>query len=284
VLGRKGQEEPVQPPMHPEELEQRRAAHQRGTLALEAAFRETADPHSYVARDATEEVLAQLLSSVMASRGPVVFNAKPGLGKTILLHVLAERLVGHARCVFLPYGALSLDDLCAWSLGRMGEARGRKPVQALLSIARQLAEDGQVLTLLIDDACGLPLESARQLRALWKVAKGGLQLVLTLPDDAKGDRVFAALGPECSRVRLASPMSVEETGDFVRGRLAHAGVPKVSQNRFDRACATWIHSQSGGVPRLAQRLGETILVDQPDDVCTSSQPDHEWLGTPLDDL
>ena len=133
--------------MHPEELEQRCAANQRGSLALETTFPETADPHSYVARDATEEVLAQLLSSVIASRGPVVFNAKPGMGKTILLHVLAERLVGHARCVFLPYGALSLEDLCAWSLGRMGEARGRKPVRALLSIARQLAEHGQVLTL-----------------------------------------------------------------------------------------------------------------------------------------
>ena len=281
MFGTKGQDELLR---HPEEREAPSVGQQRAASALEAAFREIADPASYVPRDATEWVLRELETTVWDACRPAALVAAPGMGKTILLHVLAERLSGRLRVVFLPYGALSLVDLCAWTLGRMGESWQGDPVGQLLDFARQLAESGGGLLLQIDDADGLGVATARELGALQTEAGGALRLVLSSPDDAHGDRVLAALGPNLRTVRFDQKMTFEETRDFVRTRVDLAGVPRVTQNRFDRSCIEWIFSQSGGIPRLAQRLGQSILVDRAPDVTPSWHHNSDWLGAPLDEL
>jgi type II secretory pathway predicted ATPase ExeA len=261
-----------------------RPVHGRWAAALEAAFRETADSRSYVPRADTESILKQLESVAMQPDRPAGLRASPGMGKSILLRVLAERLAERRRCVFLPYGSLSLPDLCAWALGIMQEPRLEDPVEELLSIAESLRDEGSALVLLIDDASGMRLDEARQLGKLWARANGGLQLVLTSPDDARGHDVFAAVGHDLCTIRLRATMSSEETRHFVRARLELAGVPRVTQNRLDTECTEWIHLQSGGVPRLAQRLGHFLLVDQPADVTPSWRYNHDWLGMSLDEV
>lgn len=281
MFGTKGQDELL---LRPDEAQPQANAHEHAIDALEAVFREIADPGSYVARDLSEWVLRELESAIADARRPAALVASPGMGKTILLHVLAERLSAKLRVVFLPYGSLSIVDLCAWALGRMGEPWEGDPVRHLLELALQLAESGSGLLLQIDDADGLGVATGRELAGLQADSGGALRLVLASPDDARSARVLAALGPDLKTVRFSQTMTFDETGDFVRRRLAQANVPRVTRNRFDHSCIEWIFAQSGGVPRLAQRLGQSILVERPADVTPSWRHNSDWLGTPLDEL
>jgi type II secretory pathway predicted ATPase ExeA len=280
VFGTKGQDELLR---RPDGGQPQSNAHEQAVAALEAAFREIADPASYVARDATEWVLRELESALADARRPAALVASPGMGKTILLHVLAERLSTKLRVVFLPYGSLSIVDLCAWALGRIGEPWEGDPVRHLLEFALQLAESGRGLLLQVDDADGLGVATARELMGLQADSGGALRLVLASPDDARSAGVLAALGPDLKTVRFSQTMTFEETADFVRQRIEQANVPRVTQNRFDHECVEWIFSQSGGVPRLAQRLGQSILVERPADVAPSWRHNSDWPGAPLDE-
>ena len=280
MFGTKGQDELLR---RPDGGQPQSNAREQAMAVLEDAFREIADPASYVARDATEWVLRELESAIADARRPAALVASPGMGKTILLHVLAERLSTKLRVVFLPYGSLSIVDLCAWALGRIGEPWEGDPVRHLLEFARQLAESGSGLLLQVDDADGLGVATARELGALQADSGGALRLVVASQDEVRSVGVLAALGPDLRTVRFSQTMTLEETGDFVRQRIEQANVPRVTQNRFDHACMEWIFSQSGGVPRLAQRLGQSILVERPADVTPSWHHDSDSLGAPLDE-
>lgn len=282
MLSREGQAKAVATGC--EQAEALRAPSGRMKAAVDAAFRDTADAGSYVPRTATERVLGQLESCVIEKRAPAILDADPGMGKTMLLRVLAKRLADRCHCVFLPYGSLSLPDLCDWALGRMGEARPSDPVRALLMVALRRQATGMALALLVDDASGLKPEAARELGALVLEANGGLRLVLSSPNDSRGARVAAALGCDLFSVRLHERMSLTETSDFIFSRMNRTGVPRVAQRRFEPERLEWIHLKSRGIPRLVQRLGHLTLSDLPTDVRPSLDPTEEWLDIRLDEL
>lgn len=262
-----------------ESREARRAS--AGVVALDP-FGETSNPDEYVPREASEEGLLALEGAVRSGR-TAALSAPPGFGKTLFLRLLAKRLAPGFRCLFLPYAAVTSQELCAWSLGLLGEDSGEDSRGDFLRFVRREAERGEVFVLLIDDGNSMPLETAQDLGQLVRESGNRLRVVLAATDDSISSRVFAALRREIVDVRLSQPMSLLETQLYVLTRLQRACLPNELCERFNDAALERIHRLSGGVPRRVHDLGRSLLEDAPTGV-GRAWSEERWLGTPLDDL
>lgn len=239
-----------------------------------ASFCDVADPAHYVARPETGRVLSELLRCVDRPGMPVALTAAPGAGKTLLLRLLAERAPPGLHSVFLPYAAVDPEDFSAWVLGRLPEVDGlaglvvsQGPTGAGLDGLEALAEalhlQQQGLLLLVDDAGGMPPETARALGGLVAQSNGAVRLVLATCDDSRGDRVIAALGGAIRRIRLRAAMTLQETATHVVCLLEKSGAPEPVMQRATAERLGRIHRESGGVPRLVRRMAAWELADLP---------------------
>jgi type II secretory pathway predicted ATPase ExeA len=221
-------------------------------------FELTADAAAYIPREATESALARLEDGFRRGRRVQVLSGPPGLGKTLLAHVLAARLAAAFRSVYLPYASLGWTDLCTWILGLLGEPPGSFPDRELLGSARRSALAGRPLLLLIDEASGIPPETANALAELVDEADGALRLLLVPLDDARAGRVLATLARGVEELRLSAPLSIDETERYVRTRLVRAGVPVDVQRRFDAATIARLQRTTGGNVRRLHHLAAEI--------------------------
>jgi hypothetical protein len=203
---------------------------------------------------ATERALAELASYLRVGATQIAIRAPAGLGKTLLLRVIAKRLDGHLRVAYVPHPMLPPDEIGAWVLGLMDEQASGDPERALVSLARQLRENGSGLAVLLDDANSMPLPSVRRLSRLAAEARPALHLVFALPDDEQADAIIVAAGPGVEIVTLSAAMTASETAAYVQARLARAGVPEKIQAGFDEEVLRSIAEDSEGIPLLASQL------------------------------
>jgi type II secretory pathway predicted ATPase ExeA len=250
-------------------------------------FGETANPAEYVPREATERALGALEGAVRGRR-VAALTAGPGLGKSLLLQILARRLSSGFTCLLLPYASLSLQELSAWALGLLGEEVGDDPQSQFLHFVRRSAAEGRVLALLIDDCGSMPVETARSLGVLARESLplrtepgrtgNRLRVVVAADDDGSAKEVLAALHPAVAEVHLRAPMTRVETQRYLEARLEQAGVSGARRARFDDDSISWIHEVSGGVPRLVHHLACSVLDDVPAEVGCAWQDDG-WLDS-----
>ena len=243
-------------------------------------FALTAAPAAYVPRPACEEALAELERLVRG--GPIVaLSGPPGIGKTMLLRVLERRLAGSLRSVYVPYGALEFRELCALVLGlqERPHAAGADPAAELAAEARRSAARGEPLLLLLDDANAIPLATLRALVDLAHSLGGALRLLAVPVDEARAARVLAALGPDAHHVRLALPMTADETAHYVAGRLALSSARDPALASLTPAQVSWLHRESAGIPRRRHQLVAWILhrdTPAPDSIAPFSEA-GPWL-------
>ncbi|MEZ4330488.1 MAG: AAA family ATPase [Myxococcota bacterium] len=284
--------------------------------ALREAFGETADPTRHVPRSRTESILDALLAwcdEDGAGTTVAALVAPPGFGKTHLLRVLESRLgatgaAGTANrdersdarrpgpTVYLPYAAVSLPELAAWIRGLIagspGAVRDRDAVRpgpserAALAEIHAIAESGAgPLLLLIDDADSMPAPTLRSLVQALPSERSPVRLVLALSDDSRAARMLAA----CDRLHpfeqtLREPLDERETGNYLRARLAQAGLGTERLDGLDAPTVRRIHALSGGVPRRIHRVVLALL--EPDRTALARAlaphpPTADWLGQPL---
>ena len=178
---------------------------------------------------------------------PAALLAPPGLGKTLLLRMLASRLPTALRGVYVPNPVLAPAELCAWTLGCLAAPVWSDPISVLGAYADHLAERGGALVWLVDDAHSLPEETARWLGHMLARARGALRLVIAAVEDERAKGLFA-LGPMVRIDALAKPMQPAETVRYVCERLDRACAPAELRARCEAALEA-IHEQSAGVPR-----------------------------------
>lgn len=224
--------------------------------AARIAFGETADPDCYVARPETERALAILEAAVLGQGRSAAVIGSPGMGKSLLLRLFGVRRKGTHRVVYLPYAALDLAEFCAWVLGLLGEkaAATDTAVAALQQFAARTP-----LLLLIDEASSLPPATARRLGDLVRESANGLQLALAASDDARSSRALAALGLELGEARLRTPMSEQETAEYVSERIRRADVCDELAILLGGRAAARIHALAGGVPRRVHDLALRLI-------------------------
>ena len=151
-------------------------------------FGRTADPARYVPRDASERALEALERGIERSPHAVLLEGPAGMGKTLLLRILAEQLGARWRPTYLPYPRLDVASLCRWVLDDIGLESGADPIATFMALAEELAREGQAgLALLIDDAQHLPDETLAWLVTQLDRQSGALAIAATLSSESGED-------------------------------------------------------------------------------------------------
>lgn len=209
-------------------------------------FAASADPGTYVPREGTERALDGLEQAVLAGARASLLVAEPGLGKSLLLRVLEQRLASRRPTALLPYPALPLADLCAWAGSLLGLPPGSNPEDRLLECARSGKAGLRGLVLLLDDMADLPEATLTGLVSLIEASGGALQLVGAA--DPAAACVVADACPHVESMWLLEPMSFDELGRYVAVLLG--GVPDLGAGRapFDDVGLTRLHQISEGIP------------------------------------
>jgi type II secretory pathway predicted ATPase ExeA len=230
-----------------------------GGLRYPDPFGPTANLAAYVPCKAMERALFELLHTVRSERRAAAISGPPGLGKTLLLHLLADRLSPQLHFVYIPYPALPPDGLCTWALDLLGTQASDDPIAMLKAYGEHLRRQGSALLLLIDDAGALPVDSARMFGNLVAASDGGLRLAVASTDSPEASRPLAALGSDINMIRLIEPMTEAETRRYLESRLAMACVADAICAYFDDETMAALHRMSSGVPRRLNALASAVM-------------------------
>ena len=221
-------------------------------------FAPTSNVRAYVPRMATESAL-RALGTALDQQRLCALSGPPGIGKTLLLRLLAQRRRELERCVYVPNGTFDLQDLCLWTLGSLGEPAGDRPDRTLLRRAQALQAAGTPLLLLLDDAAEPTQAAARQLAERTREAAGLLRWVIVPLERAALRDLARELGDRLRVVELTAGMTFSECAAFLRRRLAAAGLPPGLLRRFDDHRLEDLARRSGGNPRNLQQLASQEL-------------------------
>jgi type II secretory pathway predicted ATPase ExeA len=222
------------------------------------AFGLTANPDGYVPSAAIEQVMENAMAALDAGRVPVIAGPT-GLGKTLVLQLLARARADRSRPLYIPFCTLAPEELAALAVGLLDRAADGEPEAQLLAEARALSERGESLLLLVDDAAALPGETAAQL-AHWRSASGGaLQIVLAgLPGPALR-HARDAFGDRAQELLLVDGLTPEELPVYVRSRLeAVAAGPELCA-AFDDSALSQLARVSEGNPRRVNLAAQAIV-------------------------
>jgi type II secretory pathway predicted ATPase ExeA len=223
---------------------------------VEDAFGFTADPKAYFPRVALEAALADLVAALDQDPPCAALIGEPGLGKTLLLHVLEERLEGAFECVYMPYPRLNAIELWAWIAGAIGLEPSRDDRAAVLRRARRRHEaDGTGFLLLVDDAAALLPEPRVEL--IHACRTPGFGLVMAFASDDR--EAIESLPEHVRRIDLGPPMTLAETRAYVRARLRRVDPEGALAKLLGAARISELHEASEGVPaRLHALLDEWL--------------------------
>jgi hypothetical protein len=215
----------------------------------------TADPSAYVPRLALETALTALQEAVARPPACAALVGEPGLGKTLLLRVLAERVEGAFESLYVPFPRLAPHELWAWLAAALGVAGSGDDRVAVLAHAQRSRDDGMGLLLLIDDAGALPPETRRELLGTCRVP--GLALVMAFSSD--DGALLAELPDDVRRVEMGPPMTLPELRAYVRTRLRRVDPSGIISARLGTNRMAELHEASGGVPARVHVLLDAWL-------------------------
>jgi hypothetical protein len=204
----------------------------------------TADPSAYVPRLALETALTALQEALAAPPACAALVGEPGLGKTLLLRVLAERVEGAYESLYVPFPRLAPSELWAWIAAVLGVPGSGDDRTAVIAHAQRSRDDGLGLLLLVDDAGALPPETRSEL--IHTCRAPGLALVMAFSTD--DGALVSALPADVRRVELGAPMTLQELRAYVRTRLRRVDPGGVIGARLGSARLEELHEASGGVP------------------------------------
>jgi type II secretory pathway predicted ATPase ExeA len=202
-----------------------------------------------------------------------------GIGKSMLLRVVAQRLRRTLRVVRIGAGDISAPTLCALVLDQLHVDPSPDPEQAILLLAAEWSAKGSALVIAIDAAEQLPLATAGRLGALAMTAGGGLRIVAAALEPAT--ELARALGCVGDAVALRTPMTLRETQAHLQAALAASCAPPEVRELFQGLNAAHIFQASQGVPSVVNALAEEQLAAAVRDGAVREPGRAAWgRGTP----
>jgi type II secretory pathway predicted ATPase ExeA len=251
-----------------------------GAPGLHTPFENSCDPAAYIPRRASETALLGLCSLVRIREPAIVLHGPSGIGKSLLLHVLHERLKDERRVIYASVSNAPAPELCHRVLGLLGEPDADDPAEALVAAAHRSAEAGQRILLLVDHANLAPIASSIQLLRASEAAMPQLSVVFAVADEDGASEFARALGAEghVSEVAFDRPMSAQEATSYLRLKLAAMDLSPDVRARLDGQTLSEMATRSHGLPRALNALASDVLTQfgyQPPDLVDPLQPAHD---------
>ncbi len=233
--------------------------------SLAGVFEESSDPHTYIPRRASEEILRCLSSLVRDGEPAVLLHGPAGIGKSMLLRVFGERLEGERRVVYISVSNSPEPELSHRILDSLAEpaADGADdPAQALIRAAATASAGHPRILLLIDHADLAPIASSLQLADAAQAACPHLTVVFAVADDHGAAEFARAIS---ARVRVATlsfdqAMDPQEATAYVRLRLARTQIPAELRAQLDSRAIRWLSEGArAALPREINRRAAELL-------------------------
>jgi type II secretory pathway predicted ATPase ExeA len=227
------------------------------------------DSSRYFPAGSHEQALGSLSQGLEFGEGMVLLTSEPGLGKTMLLHCLVDRLPEGAVPVMLTGARLrdpaALLQAVLFDLGLPYEGRSEQELRlAFVDALLKTFKDGGRTVLLVDEAHHLAPELLEELRLLGNVeAPGGRALQTILAGLPRVLESLRRTGLAALRQRLTvraslEPFTSEEAVDYVSQAVRGAGGDP--DELFTDEARELLAGQTKGVPRLLNQAGHQALL------------------------
>jgi len=235
----------------------------------EPSFSITPDPQYLYLSEQHREALAHLLYGAGAGGGFVLLTGEVGTGKTTICRAFLEQLPGHVEVALILNPALTARELLQAICREFhvplppGEPSSPVLIDALNAYLLAAHAQGRRPVLLIDEAQNLQpavLEQVRLLTNLETAKHKLLQVFLVGQPELRGLLDQEGLRQVAQRITARfhlTPLNGAESADYIRHRLAVAGV---TRRLFTAPAIRYIHRISGGIPRLINILCDRALL------------------------
>ncbi|MEM8946137.1 MAG: ATP-binding protein [Planctomycetota bacterium] len=231
-------------------------------------FAAAPDANRYFPSAAIEEARQRITRAVKRGEGPVLVVGSAGLGKTLLLDVIARQFGKQLKSVTLMGGQLctrrALLQMILFQLDLpyrdMDEGEMRL---ALMGHLRPSDGDARHILLLVDEADAIPQRLLEELRALTNLsANGQIQANLVLAGSSNLEEQFADPKLHLFSQRVSgrcylSAFGRTETFRYIQAQVAATGQDPAKL--FTDEGLEAIFAATDGVPRLINQLGDQLM-------------------------
>jgi len=235
----------------------------------EPSFSIAPDPHYLFLSEQHKEALAHLLYGAAESGGFVLLTGEVGTGKTTVCRAFLEQLPEGVDVALILNPAMTANELLLNICDefRIPVPEGERSVKPLVDLLnRYLLEShahGRRPLLMIDEAQNLRPKVLEQIRLLTNLETTKHKLLqIFLVGQPELRRMLEREGLRQINQRITArfhlrPLSLSETGEYIRHRVAVAGVDRPL---FTAGAVRRIHRVSGGVPRVINILCDRALL------------------------
>lgn len=235
----------------------------------EKPFHVTADPSFLYLSRHHQEALAHLRYGIRERLGFLMITGEVGTGKTTLAKTLVNQLENPTKTALLLNPNLSGRDLLKailldFGLQNRGRSRGEF-IQAIERFLCELAVQGRIAVLIIDEAQALSSNALEQVRLLSNVETPKhklLQIVLVgQPELAKrlaSESSLRALNERIAVRFRIHPLAEDEVASYIEHRLRIVG--RKEPVRFTPGASQLIARVSCGIPRRINLLCDRALL------------------------
>jgi general secretion pathway protein A len=230
-------------------------------------FSITPDPEFLFLSDTHQSVIERIQYGLGGRMGFLLLTGEVGTGKTTLCRALLDQMQASARTVYVINPSLNGRELLACILEDLGvvcppEASKKELIDQLNRFLLDQQGAGPVV-IIIDDAQTMPAETLEDLRLLSNLETDKTKLLQMLL--VGQPELLAQLDqPEMRQLKqrvalhcLLDFLTRDETAGYIARRLTVAG--NQGQVRFDAKAVRRIHKQSGGVPRMINKICDLAL-------------------------
>ncbi len=232
----------------------------------EKPFNMTPDPRFLFLTEGHEEALASLFYGIKEKKGFISITGEVGTGKTTLIYRLIDSLPDRVKNAFIYHTSTTFDQILKNILlelrAPVGDEERYMLIHRLSAYLLDRLMHDEIVTLFIDEAQNLPVETLEDLRMLSNLETRReklLQIVLVgQPElDAKLDsEELRQLRQRIVIRRRIRPLSQAESREYIDHRLRIAGG---SAKMFSREALSLVCSHAQGIPRLINVVCDNAL-------------------------